>query len=52
MIQPAVCVAPGETGWGMGIARDAASPKQGGGGKAKVHQEAAMQIHRGAGAAP
>ena len=37
MIQPALRAAPGETGWSMGIPRDAASPKQGGGGEAKVH---------------
>ena len=34
MIQSALRAAPGETGWIMGIPRDAASPKQGGGGEA------------------
>ena len=52
MIQPALQAAPGETGWSMGIPRDAAIPKQGGGCEAKVHQEVAIQIHRGVGAAP
>ena len=36
MIQPALRAAPGETGWSMGIPRDAASPKQGRGGEAFI----------------